>query len=55
MPEDQKISRPVKVIVLAAGKGERIMPLTRNTPKPLLDLGYGRTLFEKQLEQKATK
>lgn len=41
----------MKIIILAAGKGERIMPLTRNTPKPLLDLGNGKTLFEEQLEQ----
>lgn len=38
------------IIILAAGKGERIMPLTMNTPKPLLDLGHGKTLFEEQLE-----
>lgn len=42
------IGKP-KIIILAAGKGERIMPLTRNTPKPLLDLGHGKTLFEEQL------
>jgi len=41
----------MKIIILAAGKGERLMPLTRNTPKPLLDLGNGKTLFEEQLEQ----
>lgn len=35
---------------MAAGKGNRIQPLTRNTPKPLLDLGDGVTLLEKQLE-----
>lgn len=40
-----------KIIILAAGKGERLMPLTRNTPKPLLDLGNGKALFEEQLEQ----
>ena len=39
-----------KIIILAAGKGERIMPLTQNTPKPCLDLGHGKTLFEEQLE-----
>jgi len=41
----------MKIIILAAGKGERLMPLTRNTPKPLLDMGNGRTLLEEQLEQ----
>lgn len=41
----------MKIIILAAGKGERLMPLTRNTPKPLLDMGNGRTLLEEQLER----
>lgn len=40
----------MKIIILAAGRGERLMPLTQNTPKPLLDLGNGKTLFEEQLE-----
>ena len=39
----------MKIIILAAGRGERLMPLTRNTPKPLLDLGNGNTLLEEQL------
>jgi choline kinase len=39
----------MKLIILAAGKGERLMPLTRNTPKPLLDLGNGYTLLEEQM------
>lgn len=39
----------MKLIILAAGKGERLMPLTRNTPKPLLNLGSGLTLLETQL------
>lgn len=41
----------MKIIILAAGRGERLMPFTRNTPKPLLDLGNGKTLFEEQLER----
>lgn len=41
----------MKIIVLAAGKGERLMPLTRNTPKPLLDMGNGKTLLEEQIER----
>lgn len=39
----------MKIIILAAGKGERLMPLTRNTPKPLLDMGNGYTLLEEQI------
>lgn len=39
----------MKIIVLAAGMGERLMPLTKATPKSLLDMGTGRTLLEEQL------
>ena len=31
-----KIIKSNKVIIMAGGKGERLMPLTENTPKPLL-------------------
>jgi len=41
----------LKIIILTAGKGERLMPLTRNTPKALLDMGNGNTLLEEQLER----
>ena len=40
----------MRIIILAAGKGTRAFPLTKNTPKPLLDIGNGVTLLEKQLE-----
>jgi len=40
----------MKIIILAAGKGERLLPLTQNTPKPLLDLGNGKTILETQLD-----
>lgn len=40
----------MKVIILAAGKGERLYPLTKNTPKSLLDIGGGLTVLESQLE-----
>ena len=39
----------MKIIILAAGKGERLYPITKNTPKPLIDLGNGETLLERQL------
>jgi len=35
----------MKVLILAAGRGERLRPLTDNTPKPLLQVG-GRPLIE---------
>ncbi len=39
----------MKIIILAAGRGERLMPLTQNTPKPLIDMGNGKTLLEEQM------
>ena len=39
----------MKAIVLAAGRGERMRPLSDGTPKPLLDVG-GRKLIEWHLE-----
>jgi len=40
----------MRIIILAAGKGTRAIPLTKNTPKSLLDIGHGVTLLEKQIE-----
>lgn len=40
----------MRIIILAAGKGTRAIPLTKNTPKSLLDIGNGVTLLEKQIE-----
>lgn len=34
-----KPSIPVHAIIMAGGKGQRLMPLTKNTPKPLLKIG----------------
>ena len=39
----------MKAIILAAGKGERLMPLTSDKPKSLLELKNGITLLESQL------
>ena len=33
-----KIIKPNNVVIMAGGKGERLMPLTENTPKPLLTI-----------------
>jgi dTDP-glucose pyrophosphorylase len=30
---------PIDVVIMAGGKGQRLMPLTANTPKPLLKIG----------------
>ena len=40
----------MKVIILAAGKGERLYPLTQKIPKSLLELGKGITVIETQLK-----
>ncbi|MDB4349646.1 phosphocholine cytidylyltransferase family protein [Omnitrophica bacterium] len=39
----------MNIVILAAGKGERLMPLTKNTPKTLLEVGNGDTILENQL------
>jgi choline kinase len=39
----------MNLFILAAGKGERLWPLTKDTPKSLLDLGDGTTLLERQI------
>jgi MurNAc alpha-1-phosphate uridylyltransferase len=42
----------MKVMLLAAGRGERMRPLTDKTPKPLLEAG-GKTLAARLIEQLA--
>lgn len=39
----------MRAIIIAAGKGSRLYPLTKNTPKSLLEIGNGLTLLESQL------
>lgn len=37
--EHQNASLPLSAVIMAGGKGERLLPLTQNTPKPLLKVG----------------
>jgi choline kinase len=39
----------MKLFILAAGMGSRLGPLTKNTPKSLIDFGDGTTLLERQI------
>jgi choline kinase len=43
----------VKAIILGAGQGRRLLPLTQDIPKALLDVG-GKTLIRRQIDALAT-
>jgi choline kinase len=40
----------MRLFILAAGKGTRLWPLTKNTPKSLLTFSDGTTILERQVE-----
>jgi L-glutamine-phosphate cytidylyltransferase len=46
VPEEPRLH----AFILAAGLGSRLWPLTKHTPKALLDLGDGTTLLDRHLE-----
>lgn len=44
----------MKAIILSAGQGKRLLPLTKTMPKSLLELDHGQTILGWQLDQLAS-
>jgi dTDP-glucose pyrophosphorylase len=40
---------PIDVVLIAGGRGERLLPLTKNTPKPMLDI-CGKPILEHNID-----
>lgn len=43
---------PIDAVIMAGGKGQRLRPLTENTPKPLLEVG-GTPIIERNIDRMA--
>lgn len=46
----QRTILPIDVVIMAGGKGQRLLPLTANTPKPLLKIG-DKPIIEYNIDQ----